>query len=862
MESCPPVFQISGIKNCDKKRVLLQGIKQLSGKYLGGSVYQSDCTHLIIPKVLTSEKCLASCAAGKWAVTPKYVLDSVQNGSWLPEGPYEAGISADTSSAAFHPIRRWREKVTSGAITGAFQGWRVLLMVQDSSRSVMFKRLLEAGNATVYSYPPPAHASITHVIANPVTQDANSHNAPCVPVNHIIQYLFGSNLIDMKFNTTDDNDAMEANPAEVDFSQLEADLRDQAIKHEGHPRLLFLDFLDNHDPHRPLSEGNETDLSYIGAMIDSGLFIEAMAAIRSEMCPGILPPAPYLVSLVDYAQQGMATTVFLRSFQQIMHGLLVSNPPWLAPANVNFYSQVLQCPRCKMGQWPFLESAISYCLSSEATCHQLPRPGLPTLLHFYSDILAFFLQLFQGELYSITTGQLREPRVCQVSGSLMYQTFWTVWERSRLLSHAVKKLVQLTVQAASGKDNADRDEKHKSNLLAVLLDLLSVLVEFWCTKHCKLNPALVERGLQDLGEHFAIKSQCLSTVVLTEMVASISSSRFKLALADAIFRNICCNTEITVGSEAFSLKKLVLSYLPALERLSQSHSWTPHTTNSCTSPNINSRTLRPVENESGGNYIPRGLDKVNAAGETRLHRACKTNQVETVLYILACPGTDVNAKDHVGWTPLHEACCNGSAACVEALLRHRPAPDMKCVVEGVSPLLDALFNGHLNIAKMLLEAAGSELLQQTDDKGRTPLDMVTDPHWKAELIHSAEVGDASLNSSKVLNHDLLEAGSCLLAHLIVCYKREKRPSGCAPPALARALEAHSFHRVTQGWKDQRAIRLAGDTDTLLEMARGKHRGKVCEAVKSCKGENTVLLLQMLEILQSEGEILLAEVKSH
>lgn len=31
-------------------------------------------------------------------------------------------------------------------------------------------------------------------------------------------------------------------------------------------------------------------------------------------------------------------------------------------------------------------------------------------------------------------------------------------------------------------------------------------------------------------------------------------------------------------------------------------------------------------------------------GETLLHRACKRNQVETVLQILALPGTDVNVE--------------------------------------------------------------------------------------------------------------------------------------------------------------------------------------------------------------------------
>ena len=62
--------------------------------------------------------------------------------------------------------------------------------------------------------------------------------------------------------------------------------------------------------------------------------------------------------------------------------------------------------------------------------------------------------------------------------------------------------------------------------------------------------------------------------------------------------------------------------------------------------------------------------------------------------------------DHVGWTPLHEACNHGSKASVEALLAHRPAPHLETAVDGISPLKDALVNGHLDIAKLLLEHAG------------------------------------------------------------------------------------------------------------------------------------------------------------
>nr|XP_057925701.1 SMC5-SMC6 complex localization factor protein 1 isoform X2 [Doryrhamphus excisus] len=760
----------------------------------------------------------------------------------------------------------------SGEITGAFQGWTVLLLIRDSTRSAVFKRLLKAGHGNVYSYPPPSHASITHVMAKPITKDARSHNAPCLPVSHIVRHLFGKNSFNMHFNITDDDDDDEVNEisvVDIDFSELEAELREFAIKQERRPRLFFLEFLDYHDPYRPLSQTSETDFSSVGSMIECGLFIEALDTIRNAVFPGFLPPAPYLVSLIEYAQQGRATTVFLRSFQQVMHRLLVTNPPWLSPTIMKkYFSQVLQCPCCKTGQWPFLETAISYCLSSEATCHQLPGPNLPTLLHFHGDLLAFFLKLFQGELHSIHTGdfhQLSGAAASRVStsGTLLYGTFWTVWEHSTLLSCAVKRLIQLTMQAVS-EDHAEREGKqHKQHLANILIDLLSVLVEFWCQQHTKLNQNLVEKGLKYLGEHFAVTCQNLSLVVITELVAKVSSTRLRLALVDAIFRNICCKNGIPVGDEPLSLKKVMLSYLPALEHLAQSPSWTRTDTN-C-------GTLSPVENESEKECIPRGLNRVNAAGETLLHRACKRNQVETVLQILALPGTDVNVKDHAGWTPLHEACNHGSTACVEALLSHRPAPLINYVVGGVSPLHDAVLNGHLDIAKMLLETAGSELLYQPDGKGRTALDLVSTPSQRAELVHSAQAGDSNLrkNATEVINHTLLEAGSCMLAHLIVCHQQEKGlPGRSNDPGdvasslgntLVRALETHSLQTVTQGWMDQRALRLVSDMDMLLDLAKQKLSRHVCEAVKEYKGENTSLLMEILGSLWAQGEILLAEV---
>ncbi|XP_020773254.2 SMC5-SMC6 complex localization factor protein 1 isoform X2 [Boleophthalmus pectinirostris] len=864
------VFQISGIKKPEIKKCLIKGIRKLGGKYIGGSVYQHSSTHFIVPQVLPSEKFLAACAAGKWVVTPNYVLDSVKNGSWLPEELYEVAISTSTTSA-FYPVRQWRERVASGTLKGAFQGWRVLLMVQEPARRAMFNRLLKAGRAKVFHYSPPSYASITHVMAKPITEDIKSHDAPCYPVSHIVQHLFGKRYLDINFNLSEDETENEESSFVATFSKFEKELKDHMIRQNRHPRLLYCEFQGYNDPHRPQSEGTEADFSQIATMIECGLFTEALDSIKSGLFPGLLPPAQCLVSLLEYAQQGNATTVFLRIFMQFLHRLVVTNPPWKAPKSVKkYFSKVFQCPCCKSGLWPFLESTICYCLLRDSTCHPLPGPALPTLLHFHSDLLAFVLKLFKGELHAITTtGIYLQQQVCEnlqdsARGSLILGTFWTVWERSTLLSVAVKQLTQLLVEATS-EDDSKKTEKQTEKqelvyMTGILVDLLSVVVEFWCQHNFKLNQALVEKGLKDYAEHFAVISHKLPPSLLAELIAEVPSSRLKMALADSVFRSLCCKNGFTVGDDPLCLKKIML-YLPALDILSQSQTLC-NTEAGLTDCGLESTSDGVNDSGAEKGNILKGLKRVNAAGETLLHRACKRNQVETVLQILALPDTDVNVKDHAGWTPLHEACNHGSTACVQALLRHRPAPIVNSQVGGISPLYDALLNGHMDIAKLLLEHEGSVILQQKNHSGMTPLDLVLDSAQREELLDSALTGDRARKKkpTEVLNLPLLEAGSCLLLHLLTAYHQEKGLSMFTEAGaqslgqrLVRALKMHSFETVTAAWMDQQAVRLLEDVMTLMEAGRGSYDGQVSQPIRECEGENTQFLMERLGELKSKGK---------
>ena len=53
----------------------------------------------------------------------------------------------------------------------------------------------------------------------------------------------------------------------------------------------------------PLPKSVEADFSNVGTMIESGLFSEALDSIRDTLCPGLLPPAAFLVSLLEHALQ-------------------------------------------------------------------------------------------------------------------------------------------------------------------------------------------------------------------------------------------------------------------------------------------------------------------------------------------------------------------------------------------------------------------------------------------------------------------------------------------------------------------------------------------------------------------------------
>ncbi|TRY62489.1 hypothetical protein DNTS_026137 [Danionella cerebrum] len=824
------IFQISGIKDTPQKRKLLQGIKVLGGIYLGGSVYKEETTHLIVRKASASEKFISACAA----VTPEYVLDCVNQKTWLPEASYELNLTAHMPEI-LNPLKRWREMIASGTISGAFEDWAALIDIEDPVRRCMFTRILKVGKAAVFTDRTTSHA-VTHVLRQ------GTHNlrtmateVPTYSVSYIAKHLFGSfddgscelaaqatTIIDESLDVTDD----------ISHTELTDTLKEYIKIMEQRQKMLLTvpEFYSNYTPKLP-AQIPVVDFSNVQSLLECGFFPQALEEIQGSLQPGVTPPAPLVQRLMQHTLHGDAKPFYLSMFMTVLHAILRNNPTWGSPANTKYFLKILQCPECKEGVWPLLETSIRVCLESKPTCHSLPSPPSTESLRLHCNLQEFLVKLFQLELHAASTGA---PRANQ--SSVLYSTFWNVWERSTLNSRAVQQLTKLLINTVMWAGNPNQN--WKLGMLGTLQKTLYVVVEFWAQEHSARNSNLVEKEFKDLAAHIAILCQDFHIDMVSTYIKALGNlcDRPPALTVKEQRGRIEMNQPLTSST----------THVPGLE---------------------NSANTLGAERET----FPRGYHKVNAAGETLLHRACKRNQVETLLQILRLDGTDVNIKDYAGWTPLHEACNYGSTDCVQALLQHFPNLQLGSQVQGVSPLHDALLNQHTEIGKMLLRHGGSALLQLCDHRGQTPLDLVSDEALRQELLHCAEEGDKALNTHclEVQDPPFIESCSLLLSCLLLTYLQERHipdPSSFPSllelsPSVCRTLIRLGNAPQSTNWRDSQTLTLVQDLRTLLNLK--PFVSQISPALRQSNGYQSRLLVQLLEDLQDEGQALMSgQSESH
>ena len=132
-------------------------------------------------------------------------------------------------------------------------------------------------------------------------------------------------------------------------------------------------------------------------------------------------------------------------------------------------------------------------------------------------------------------------------------------------------------------------------------------------------------------------------------------------------------------------------------------------------------------------------------GTTPLHRAAEKGHKEVVALLIA-KGADVNAMTNTGWTSLHFAALKGRKEIAELLLASGADVNAKDKTRGGTPLHYAAISpnygrGHKEIAELLI-TKGADVNAKADDGG-PPLDWAMQHPETADLLrkHGAKTGE-------------------------------------------------------------------------------------------------------------------------
>jgi hypothetical protein len=108
-------------------------------------------------------------------------------------------------------------------------------------------------------------------------------------------------------------------------------------------------------------------------------------------------------------------------------------------------------------------------------------------------------------------------------------------------------------------------------------------------------------------------------------------------------------------------------------------------------------------------------------GYTPLMKAAEKNHHRVVRCLLQM-GLGVDEADHDGWTALLYACYKGRTPVVEVLLEFGASCAVRCSISGLTPLMQASREGHLDTVKCLLQSAGAvDTIDRVGAEGGTAL---------------------------------------------------------------------------------------------------------------------------------------------
>uniref|UniRef100_A0ABI7WQ51 BRCT domain-containing protein n=1 Tax=Felis catus TaxID=9685 RepID=A0ABI7WQ51_FELCA len=652
--------------------------------------------------------------------------------------------------------------------------------------------------------------------------------------------------------------AKESNPkdvrTDVDIVEIKNDLRKhiyraQAIRYS----CIRIDKQPVYNIEAKNAEFPRGVLNLIESLIEGQFFKEAIEEL-SSLQAHYIPPVCLLHALLENILQDNIDTFSGRYFH-ILSALLHLHPPWKSPAMSRYYLELFQCPTCMKGAWSLIEVLIR--------------------LYDWSDSQSLKI-----------TGK-----------AILLEIFWSGNEASGLLTKPVNMLLEWTIY--SHKEKCKSNDVFKHELAYLLTGILGAAIDYWIFLGLKRGKNVMRHMSDDLGSYVSLSCDDFSSQELEIFICSFSSSWLQMFVAEAVFKKLCSQSSISISSEPLSLQKMVYSYLPALGKagvhgagkiqISKKIGQRPCLESQRALlmlngakqkqveglpelPELNlakcSSSLKRLKKKSEGELscskencpslvTKMNFHKTNLKGETALHRACINNQVEKLILLLSLPGIDINVKDNAGWTPLHEACNYGNTVCVQEILQRCPEVDLLTQVDGVTPLHDALSNGHVEIGKLLLQHGGPVLLQQRNSKGELPLDYVLSSQIKEELFAITKIEDTVENfhaqTEKHFYHQQLEFGSFLLSRMLLNFCSIFDLSSEFLLAFKGLTHLNELLVACKNYKEA----TSAHTDWLLDLYARNIKTlqtlpnilkELPENVKVCPGVHTEALLVTLEMM--------------
>lgn len=129
--------------------------------------------------------------------------------------------------------------------------------------------------------------------------------------------------------------------------------------------------------------------------------------------------------------------------------------------------------------------------------------------------------------------------------------------------------------------------------------------------------------------------------------------------------------------------------------------------------------------------------------------ACKKGNVGLVEDILSLAEIDINAKDNIGWTPMHEACTKGQDQCLIHLMQYQNSHECVDMLamggdDQDTPLHEAIDKNRISTVETIIKILIADphrfpplqtLLEAKNKLGQTPLDLAKSHEMLATVDH-------------------------------------------------------------------------------------------------------------------------------